>query len=630
MSEYVNAALYVYGAEGEQYMEAVENNPFGTEITLLPFDRLAAGHHAIPAETGHVVVCGELPVIKAIMQIAHDHDLSVGILPLDNQTQLINSYGLPRDPEEALAIALKSDAKTVDLVYCNNSILLFKGSVGRVPLIDNPESAGRFGLFRNAIRRLLSLHLLPFTITTKGSNKITLATAATGFLLFENPEKSFATRIVSHDFSLADKMVSMVIVAPLSIVAYLHLMLDRLFFSKDGSPVPDSIGYIKSPHFIVESEVQLKVNIDGEVLTSTPLECKVVEGAIRLNHGKDLSQESGGAGKEKAITRSLPVGKEILKAGTKRVPFFTYASEERFKDLFVSLRDDARINSTYVVLMVLSTVLATVGLYLNSGSVIIGAMLLAPLMSPIISMAMSLLRYERKLFRQSFYKVCLGIFLALGVSALLSLLSPYQPFTQEMQGRLHPSTLDLLVAFAAGVAGAYTKSYKEILQSLAGVAIAVALVPPLAVAGIGLGRLDLVFFQQAFLLFATNLVGIILAATLSFRVLGFSPVVRDKLGMIVVLVFFAIISTPLFMAFQSIVEKSQFEQGWKDERFLVNEKYLIVNSATLHKFKERDVLTVEVYAREPLNRMDLTIFRRKIQRNFTDDLVIRANVIYIP
>ena len=64
-----------------------------------------------------------------------------------------------------------------------------------------------------------------------------------------------------------------------------------------------------------------------------------------------------------------------------------------------------------------------------------------------------------------------------------------------MQGRLNPTVLDLLVAIAAGVAGAYTKSFKEILQSLAGVAIAVALVPPLAVAGIGLGRLDPSFFR---------------------------------------------------------------------------------------------------------------------------------------
>ena len=131
-------------------------------------------------------------------------------------------------------------------------------------------------------------------------------------------------------------------------------------------------------------------------------------------------------------------------------------------------------------------------------------MVLAPLMAPIIALSMGLLRYERRLVRQSLWKIGAGIFLALLTSILLTLLSPYQPFTGEMQGRLNPTVLDLIVAIAAGIAGAYTKSFKEILQSLAGVAIAVALVPPLAVAGVGLGRFDPSFFGHAFLLFLTT------------------------------------------------------------------------------------------------------------------------------
>jgi hypothetical protein len=190
--------------------------------------------------------------------------------------------------------------------------------------------------------------------------------------------------------------------------------------------------------------------------------------------------------------------------------------------------------------------------------------------------------------------------------------------------------LDLIVAIAAGIAGAYTKSYKEILQSLAGVAIAVALVPPLAVAGIGLGRLDFLFFQQAFLLFLTNLIGIILAATITFRILGFSPVVRDKRGVLIASVFFVVVSVPLFMGFQSIVAKTEFENSWKKERFLVNEKYLIVNKAKLHEFHNKKILIVDIYAREPLNRYDLTLFKKKVQQNFAEDLLIRANIIYIP
>lgn len=199
-----------------------------------------------------------------------------------------------------------------------------------------------------------------------------------------------------------------------------------------------------------------------------------------------------------------------------------------------------------------------------------------------------------------------------------------------MQGRLNPTVLDLIVAIVAGIAGAYTKSYKEILQSMAGVAIAVALVPPLSVAGIGLGRLDLAFFFHAFLLFFTNLIGIVLAATLTFRVLGFSPAVKNKKSLGIFTGLLAVIMVPLFIAFQGITERSQFEKNWKLERFMVNDKYLIVEQAQLHTINNTKVLTVDLLAREPLNRWDLSEFKRKVKRNFSEDLVIRTDITYIP
>ena len=280
--------------------------------------------------------------------------------------------------------------------------------------------------------------------------------------------------------------------------------------------------------------------------------------------------------------------------------------------------------------MVLSTILATVGLFLNSASVVIGAMILAPLMAPIISLAMSLLRFERKLFRRSLGKIFFGVLLALGTATILTIISPYQPMTAEMQGRLQPSVLDLLVAIAAGAAGAYTKSHKEIAQSLAGVAIAVALVPPLAVAGIGLGRLNPPFFGFAFLLFLTNLIGIVLAATFTFRVLGYSPIVRDKRGVMTIALFFLVICVPLSMAFYKITEQSAIEKSWEKERFVVNGKYLIVEDAKLQEMKGNDILIVKVQARELLSRYDLSEFRRKVEQNFDRNLIIRVNVTYIP
>jgi len=631
MADYVSSALFIYSEEGREFAAKIAADSHGVDITPVAIGVILESEKEYLQTCQHVVVCGSLNSIKKIMRLAMEYQFSLGFIPLPSQPSLIRSYGLPGDFTKAVSLALRNDPRNLDIVLCNNRILLFKASVGLIPLVDNPEGTSKTTLFVNAVRQLFSLHLLPFTIRTSGKSNAKLSTAACGCLLFANPEHSFASRLIAHDSSFTDGLLSMVVVAPMSIIDYFRLMF-RILTGKISSTVPDSIGFIKNPHINLESENELNIYIDGEEGGKTPVDCRVIPEAIKINHGKDLVLENrrSAPGSEKHITKSLPLGKELLKAKNKRIPFFTYASEDRFKDLFIALREDAHPSSIYLVLMILSTMLATVGLNMNSSSVIIGAMLLAPLMAPIIALAMGILRMDRNMFRRSLWKIFTGVILALATAAVMTLLSPYQPLTSEMQGRLNPTVLDLIVAVVAGVAGAYTKSYKEILQSLAGVAIAVALVPPLATAGIGIGRLDIYFFSHAFLLFLTNFIGIVLAATITFRILGFSGVVRGKRGLSIVCLSLIAVSIPLFMAYQNITEKAAFEKGWRIERFYVNGKYLIVQNADLIKTGRKKVLTVEILAREQLSRYDLNEFKRKVKKNFSDDLVIRAKLTYIP
>ncbi|MFT5702453.1 MAG: putative hydrophobic protein (TIGR00271 family) [Desulforhopalus sp.] len=631
MADYASSALFVYSKEGQDFVAKIMQIPHGVDITPIPIEVVLGSEKEYFQNCQHVVVCAPIHFIKKVMHLAMEYQFSLGLIPLPSQTSLIKNYGLPRDLTEAVFLALRSDPRNLDIVLCNDQIVLFKASIGRIPLVDNPEESSKIRLLYNGLKDLISLRLLPFSIKTEGKNSAKLSTAACGCILFTNPAHNFASRMVTHDSSFTDGLVSMVVVAPISFIDYFRLWF-QILTGKISSTVPDSIGFIKSPHINLESENEMNVYIDGEKGGKIPVDCRVIPEAIKMNHGKDLVLENNRSapGSEKYITKSLPVGKEILKARNKRIPFFTYASEDRFKELFIALRDDARLNSIYLVLMVLSTILATVGLNMNSSSVIIGAMLLAPLMAPIIALAMGILRMDRNMVRQSLWKVFIGIVLAIITAAVITLLSPYQPMTNEMQGRLNPTVLDLIVAIAAGIAGAYTKSYKEILQSLAGVAIAVALVPPLATAGIGIGRLDLYFFSQAFLLFLTNLIGIVMAATITFRVLGFSGVVRGKRGLLVVCFSLFTVSIPLFMAYQSITEKIAFEKSWQIERFYINGKYLIVQDANLVKTGRKKILTVEVLTREQLYRSDLNEFKRKVKKNFPEDLIIRAKLTYIP
>jgi uncharacterized hydrophobic protein (TIGR00271 family) len=630
MPDYVERALYIYSEEYESYIEPVQNNPFGVQITPISFAAFREDQEALFVDLEHVVVSGPLEVIKEILSLAMQHSFSVGLLTTPDQKNLRKSYELPENFEAAMDLALRSGAQAMDIVLCNQKILLLKATIGRIPLLDSPHDIGLARMSVLALKKFIGLKLLPFSFTTSEEREI--ETAACGCMIIKHNESSLASSLISNNSSINDKMISLVISSPVSIIDYLKFLSQLIWRQSRLTSVPKTIGYIKSSRVSIKSDNELNVIIDNEQTTQTPLDCEVVPEAVRMNVGKSLRENSENtkSATEKITIDHLPTGKELLKAREKKIPFFSYASEERFRDLFVALREDAKINSAYFTLIVLSTMLATVGLYLSSTSVLVGAMLLAPLMAPIISLAMGLLRRDKVLLQKSSIKITIGVVIALMAAALISLLFPHKPITPEMEARLNPTVLDLAVAIIAGIAGAYTKSFKEIMQSLAGVAIAVALVPPLSVAGIGLGQGDIHFFAQAFLLFSTNLIGIIFAATFTFRILGFSPAVRSKRGIVLVAVILLLISIPLYMSYQRIVEKMVFERSWKHERFLVNDKYLIVKKANLIYVKDREVLTMEVLTREPLDRSDLNQLRRKVQTNFSRDLVFRANITYIP
>jgi uncharacterized hydrophobic protein (TIGR00271 family) len=631
MTAYVTSALFVHTQDTTHLIKPLQNNSSGTRITPVAFDALMQTPQEQLEGVDHVVVAGPLDVIKEILRLAMKYQFNMGIIPTKKQKHLIKFYDLPKNPSAAVELALRQDGHALDLILCNGEIMLFKAAIGRIPFLDTPAEASWIRVLFNALRKFVRFRLYSFKFGTAGKQEID--TAASGCMILQHSQGSFAARLISHDHSFTDGMASLVISAPISIIAYVKLLRQALRSSKRYKKLPSSIGYIKSPQIDIKPETRLDVIIDDQQTIHTPLHCETITKAVRINVGKRLQEESRSAKdvRERIDIDNLPREKELLKVKKqKRIPFFSYASDERFYDLYTDLREDARINGIYMGLMVLSTMLAAVGLYLNSASVIIGAMLLAPLMAPIVSLSMGILRGNIELFKNSIGKIVLGILIALLSSALITFLFPHKPVTEEMLTRLNPTLLDLAVAIISGIAAACSKSFKEIIQSLAGVAIAVALVPPLTVAGIGIGRLDFHFFYQAFLLFSTNLVGIIISATFTFRVLGYSAVVRSKRSLGIVFIFLVLISIPLYLSYSRIVEDRVFEQSWQKERFLVNEKYLIIREASIFWRGDKRIILVEILAREPLTRDDLNDFKRKIQANFNKKLIIRVKTIYIP
>jgi len=189
----------------------------------------------------------------------------------------------------------------------------------------------------------------------------------------------------------------------------------------------------------------------------------------------------------------------------------------------------------FFFMLALAAVIATFGLIANSAPAIIGAMIIAPLMAPIMSLSYGLVVFERRLVTRSIMTVICGVILVVVLAYLTTLLFGLRITGSEILNRTTPTLIDLGVAMAAGGAAAFAHTRQSIISSIAGVAIAVALVPPLAVSGIGLalghkavgeaglslskfglfaGGADIA--AGAFLLFSTNFVGIVAIAILVF------------------------------------------------------------------------------------------------------------------
>ncbi|MGB1250734.1 MAG: DUF389 domain-containing protein [Candidatus Promineifilaceae bacterium] len=190
--------------------------------------------------------------------------------------------------------------------------------------------------------------------------------------------------------------------------------------------------------------------------------------------------------------------------------------------VYERIREAAKPDLDYFVLITLSSAIAALGLVLNSPAVVIGAMLVAPLMSPIVATGMALILGDIRFLRFAAGSALRGALVAIFVGFCVGIM-PGDNMTAEVLARTQPGLLDLGVALFSGLAGAFALSYWQAAGALPGVAIAAALVPPLTSVGISFaeGKWELGF--GALLLFLTNYVTIALASALVFVVFGFRP-----------------------------------------------------------------------------------------------------------
>lgn len=616
----MSKTYYIYSEEDQDFVDKNKTlEVWNNDVIDLPFSKL---DEMDKTDVSHLVVTGSHHEIKSIIEIAYTLDVSIGIIPRIKQKALKSTLELPSKINDIITLALTPSTQKLDLLYCNGITVLEEVVIGDAPPLDQYDTEfkektfiDRIKLLWKTLKTLKNLKHTRVKILDAKENEFRLS--AVGLVGVEYNNATFASKLVKSQLNSQDGKFSMVVLSPTSIMQYFSYLFKSYIYGLQSNILPRSVGYISSSKMTIETEKPLDIRIDSANIGKTPALLTVKEKVLALSVGKGFleKQVKTVSPKDSIKVAHLPSDEESSEYLSKSIPLFTHASQAQYASLFTSLREESKITSVFMILLIFSTMIATFGLFINSGSVIIGAMLLAPLMQPIVSLSMGVLRQDSNLEFNAAKTIFFGVTAVLFTAASVALFTPIETLTSEMSGRLSPTILDLFVAIVSGAAAAYAKSNEKIIGSLAGVAIAVALVPPLAVSGIGLGWGNWHMFSMALLLFITNLVGIVLAAAFTFVMLGFSPLKIAKKGIMIWLIMAIIVSMPLYSSFLKM------ENDMKIKRILTNTEFVLHTHKVklshiniIHQAKE-DELRCEVIARSFLSKEEKILLKEKIQKS---------------
>lgn len=588
----------------------------------------------------HVIaLCTDADLAPLIDQ-AKSLNFSLGIIPVDHQQSRLREWFMFGGKlDEQIELAFSAESKAIDILRCNNEVALGSIMLGQTPFLDQRSRTYRkrtestlhrvfyfFVVLWGGLRNLFNIH--PFPITLSVGEEYSVKTAITGMVAIENNVHNAAARLINTSISIQDGKVSTLLIAPKSISQYLSFLLSASFSAENKvTRLPNSMSYVRSNYLRVDSPLPLTYYVDSQKREAESIELELYPNAVRINLPEAYYQTQGGqhGGKDTLKLENLPLNEQRLDMIQQRLPLFTNAVEDDFKELFVQLRSNAQTSSSFVALMMLSSLIASLGLFLSSSAVIIGAMVLAPLMSPIISLAMALLRNDHSLLKNAMSTISKGVVLALAMAALVALIIPITRVTPEMTGRLHPNLLDLGVAIFSGIAGAYAYARESIMKSMPGVAIAVALVPPLCVAGLGIGWWDWPVISGAALLFTTNLVGIALAASLTFLVLGYAPLVKARRGLTLSTALMLAVAVPLTWSFQTMYSVWQVEQKVDASVLEINGKTLHLDALHVQVEPSKIYLKLEVSANSQVTYQDLSALKAHLEEQFKTVVQLDVN-----
>ncbi len=509
--------------------------------------------------------------LREFIPRAAKENWTIGILPHPEIVYTIKGLGISGDLEEVMdEILNKEENQKLDLLFCNGEPVFQAVNLGHVFLFSEKRK-GKNSFFQEVsnfiknIRRLSSLSHQSYYLSSE-DEKI-LHTSALGIVVVEHPLSSVVARRLVSKSAMNDGIFNVLILSPQNLLE-LFLFLFRSLLPKREriEKLPSFIGHIKISELKIENNSEIKFTIDGQKESAKEINFSIEHEALILHQASIYCTDENGADEKKSLrANKLPSGEKREELTKRKLPILPRATTEEFQELFKLLRENAKTSSAYIIMMILAALISTFGLFADSSPVIIGAMILAPIISPIVSFSMGMVRYDTNMLKSGIITILIGTVVSLLFSAGVTIFVPLKSITSEIDARLTPTILDMGIAVASGVAAAYAHAKESIAQSLAGVAIAVALVPPLAVAGIGIGWWDWEVFSGAFLLYLTNMAGIIMFAGITFLILGFAPFKRARLGLIYTFIILVLVMVPLSLSFNRIQEETSITRKLEGE-----------------------------------------------------------------
>ncbi|MFM7641285.1 MAG: DUF389 domain-containing protein, partial [Cyanobium sp.] len=277
------------------------------------------------------------------------------------------------------------------------------------------------------------------------------------------------------------------------------------------------------------------------------------------------------------------------------------ARDQRLEGLRLEFQRDAHFSLVFLVLTLGAALIATLGLLANSAAVVIGAMVVAPWILPLEAMAFEVVRGSLQGFVRALRTLVLGVLLGVAVALSVGWMVNMPTFGEEVMARTRPNLLDLAVALAAGGVAMFAKLRKEAISALAGLAIAVALVPPMCVVGLSLSAGLWSQAAGALLLFLTNLLGILSGAMVALSLLERpfrGQLLRSRLGLTSLLLT-ALLVLPLGGSFLKLLAHSRRQVSEQRIKELVQQS-LRNETITLGRDSRLEAVSIQWNQEPPL------------------------------